>query len=277
MEGSRSKPRVQEYMTEDVVSVSPDTTVEDIINLVNRNEGHTGFPVTDDGKVKGFVSAKRMLGKPMDMPVKELMNTDLIVAEPEMKVNDAARVILRSGIQKLPVVEEDGSLVGIISNSDVVRSQIERVTPSKVWSLMETLESIHEVEVDQERRTVPIHSLTPTQEKVYADELEGRTYELKRGLAEPLIVIDKGDTKVLVDGHHRVIAAKNLGIQEMDAYVIVVPDDVELGLEKTAAKSGLRTLRDVRIVDYAHHPLIEATHYGEEGEPEVDLKEELGE
>ena len=264
-------------MTEDVVSVETDTTVGDIIDMVRESEGHTGFPVTEDGKVKGFVSAKSLLGEPEDREVSEIMSTDLIVAEPDMKVNDAARVILRSGIQKLPVVsEEDGNLVGIISNSDVVRSQIERVTPSKVWSLMETMESIHGVEVSEERGTVSIHSLTPTQEKVYADELEGRTYELRRGLAEPLIVIEKGDKKVLVDGHHRVIAAKRLGIEEMDAYIIIVPRDIELGLEKTAEQSGLRTIRDVRVVDYAHHPLIEATHYKEE-ESEVKKNDDFGE
>jgi IMP dehydrogenase len=59
---------------------------------------------------------------------------------------------------------------------------------------------------------------------VYADELEGRTYELERGLAEPLVV-----------------------------------KDVELGMAKTAEKEGLETLDDVKVVDYARHPLVETT------------------
>ena len=261
MEASSSNAKVREYMTADVATVAPGDTVGDVIAFIRENEGHSGFPVVDDGKVQGFVSATSMLGVEETTPIESVMATDLIVADPEMKVNDAARVILRSGIQKLPVVDDDGTLLGIISNSDVIRSQIERVTPSKVWKLMNTLEEIHDIEIDESRREVPIADLVPTQERIYADELEGRTYELKRGLAEPLIVIEKGRRRILVDGHHRVIAAKQLGIETMDAYVIEIDASVELGMEKTARESGLETLDDVEIVDYARHPLIEATHY----------------
>ncbi len=267
-----SKPKVRDYMTEDVATVSSEDTVEDVIEKMMNEEAHSGFPVVDassgrNGELLGFVTAKRLLGRDELERVGEVMATKLVVAEPDMRVNDAARVILRSGMQKLPVVDEDGMLLGIISNSDVIRSQIERVTPSKVWKLMRTLESIHDTEVDEERREVPIDELVPTQDKIYADELDGRSYELKRGLAEPLIVVERGDVLVLVDGHHRVIAADRLGIEEMDAYVIVVDEDIELGLEKTARESGLEGLEDVKVVDYARHPLMEATRY--EGSKEV--------
>jgi len=264
---SSSKPKVEEYMTEDVVTVSPDDTVGDVIDRMVNDKGHSGFPVVDDseranGRLQGFVTAKRLLGRDEHERVDGVMATNLVVAEPEMKVNAAARVILRSGIQKLPVVDDDGVLVGIISNSDVIRSQIERATPSKVWKLMRTLESIHDTKLTEERREVPIDELVPTQERIYADELDGRSYELRNGLAEPVIVVERGGAHVLVDGHHRAIAADRLGIEEMDAYVIVVGDDVEeLGLEKTADDAGLETLEDVEVVDYARHPLIEATRY----------------
>ena len=271
METSSSKPKVRDYMTEEVATVSSDDTVGDVIQKMMNDESHSGFPVVDEssgrnGELLGFVTAKRLLGRDELERVGEVMATELVVAEPDMRVNDAARVILRSGIQKLPVVDEDGMLVGIISNSDVIRSQIERVTPSKVWKLMRTLESIHDTEVSEERREVPIDRLIPTQEKIYADELDGRSYELKRGLAEPLIVVERGDNLILVDGHHRVIAANRLGIEKMDAYVIVVDEDIELGLEKTARESGLETLEDVNVVDYARHPLIEATRYSSDAD-----------
>jgi len=271
MGDSSSKPLVREYMSEEVVTVAPDDTVGEVIDKMTDKTGHSGFPVAEDGKLRGFVTAKRLLGRDELTPVSEVMATNLIVAESDMRVDDAARVILRSGIQKLPVVGDDGTLVGLISDSDVIRSQIERVTPSKVWKLMETLESIHETTVEEERREVPINELTPTQERIYADELDGRSYELKRGLAEPVIVIESGDELVLVDGHHRTIAANRLGIEEMDAYVIVIDEDVELGMMETAEKAGLENLEDVEIVDYAHHPLIEATRY--EGDPDVNTTE----
>jgi IMP dehydrogenase len=262
-----SSPNVKGYMTRDVATVSPDETVRAAVERI-LNSDHNGFPVTDGRTVVGFVSAPDLLSADEDAPVFTIMSDDIIVAHPEMEVNDAARVILRSGIQKLPVVDDAGNLVGIISNTDVIRSQIERATPEKVGKLMRTLEEIHDVSTSEERRQVRLDDLIPTQARVYADELEGRRYELERGLAEPLVVIDNPSasgeveddgTLVLADGHHRVMAAHRLGIEEMDAYVIAIADHVELGMEKTARKEGLQSITDIEVVDYARHPLVETT------------------
>lgn len=253
------KPKVKDYMTREVSTVSPDETVGNIAQRIAESDGHNGFPVCDGRKVEGFVSARDLLLADDDEPIFKVMAQELIVAHPEMDVNDAARVILRSGIQKLPVVDDAGNLVGIISNTDVIRSQIERATPEKVGKLMQTLETIHDIDVYEKRQRVALDKLIPTQGKVYADELEGRTYELERGLAEPLVVIENGGKILLADGHHRVMAAHRLGIEEMDAYVIVVDNNVELGMEKTAKKENLHSLDDVAVVDYARHPLVETT------------------
>ena len=260
------KPRVKEYMTRDVATVSPDATVREVAARIAESNDHSGFPVCERRRVEGFVSAQDLLLSDDNDPIFRVMATDIIVAHPEMKVTDAARVILRSGIQKLPVVDDAGNLVGIISNSDVIRSQIERATPEKVVKLMQTLENIHNVEFSQERRTVNLYELIPTQGRVYADELEGRRYELEHGLAEPLVVIDNGGTLLLADGHHRTLAADRLGIDEMDAYVVVVDRKIDLGMARTAEKEGLESLEDIEIVDYARHPLVETTERLKSGE-----------
>ena len=255
----RSSPYVNDYMTQDVVTVSPDETVGEVAAMIAGSEEHSGFPVCDRRRVEGFVSARDLLLANDEDPIFKVMTTDLIVAHPEMKVTDAARVILRSGIQKLPVVDDAGNLVGIISNADVIRSQIERATPEKVGKLRRTLENIHGISLDQERREVELAGLVPTQTKVYADELEGRRYELERGLAEPLVVIDNAGQVLLADGHHRVMAAHRLGMETMDAYVIVIRDRIDLGMAKTAEREGLESLDDVNVVDYARHPLVQTT------------------
>jgi IMP dehydrogenase len=254
-----SRPTVGEYMTRDVSTVGLDETVASVAQRIAESDDFSGLPVTDDGQVKGFISARDLLLADEDDEIATVMTEDIIVAHPQMAVQDAARVILRSGIQKLPVVDDDGALVGIISNADVVRSQIERATPGKVDKLARTLGNIHGVSTHEERRTVRLSELTPTQPTVYADELEGRVYELERGLAEPLVVIDNGGDLVLADGHHRVKAALRLGIETMDANVIVLDETVELGMSETAADSGLESVADIRIDDYARHPLVERT------------------
>jgi IMP dehydrogenase len=253
-------PTVQDYMTRDVATVSPDATVREVAERIGETDDHSGFPVCDGRHVEGFVSARDLLLEDDSEPIFRIMTTDILVAHPEMKLDDAARVILRSGIRRLPVVDDAGNLVGIISNADVIRSQIERATPGKVDKLLRTLENIHGVDAREERREVPLADLTPTQGKVYADELEGRRYELERGLAEPLVVIETPDDLLLADGHHRSKAASRLDIEEMDAYVIVIDEPVELGMAETARQENLDSIADIEAVDYAHHPLVETTH-----------------
>jgi IMP dehydrogenase len=251
--------KVDDYMTSDVATVSPTDTVSTVARRIAESDGHNGFPVTEGRRVQGYVNARDLLLADDDALIFTVMSDDLIVAHPDMNIDDAARVILRSGIQKLPVVDDADNLVGIITNTDVVRSQIERATPEKVGKLMRTLEGIHDMSVHEERRTVTLADLIPTQARVYADELDGRAYELEQGLAEPLVVIDNGGTMLLADGHHRVMAASRLGIEEMEAYVIVVDESITLGMQRTAEKEGLQTIDDIDVVDYARHPLVEAT------------------
>lgn len=125
-----TKPRVGDYMTTDVETVAPDDTVATVTERI-ATSGHDGFPVCIGRRVEGFVSATDLLLKDDDEPVSSVMSKDLMVADPDMAVSDAGRVILRSGIRKLPVVDDDRNLVGIITNADVVRSQIERATRRK--------------------------------------------------------------------------------------------------------------------------------------------------
>ncbi len=72
-------------------------------------------------------------------------------------------------------------------------------------------------------------------------------------------MIDNDGTLLLADGHHRVLAADQLGIDEMDAYVIVIDYEIELGMAETAEKEGLEGIQDIDIVDYARHPLVQTT------------------
>jgi predicted transcriptional regulator len=253
------KKKVKDYMTYDVVTVDVHGSAKDVIETI-RTTQHDGFPVVNKKEVVGYISARDLLFVYPNTPVERIMSRHLIVADPEMSINDAARVIFRSGIQKLPVVDENNQLIGIISNADVIRSQIEHVSPEKVFKFIETLKTLHEVQPTLKRGTVAIDDLLPTQSRIYEDELEGRMYEIKKGLAEPLIVVKRPGRLILVDGHHRTIAAKRLGIKTLDAYVIEINENIELGMEKTARAMNLKTLDDVQVMDYARHPLVALTH-----------------
>ena len=253
------RKKVRDYMTYDVITIDLHGTIRDVIEKIQSSK-HDGFPVVEGKEVVGYIAARDLISVAPGTPVEQVMSRHLIVADPEMNISDAARVIFRSGIQKLPVVNEQNELLGIISNSDVLRSQIEHVSPEKVYNFMTTLKKLHGVEPTLSRGTVPIADLVPTQSKIYEDELEGRMYEIKKGLAEPLIVVRRPGKTILVDGHHRAIAAMRLGIKMLDAYIIEIAEDIDLGLERTAQSLNLRSLDDIQVLDYARHPLVAVTH-----------------
>jgi len=253
-----AKLKVADYMTRSVVTLSPEDTVEDAINLIEKT-GHDGFPVVDkNGILVGYVSSIDLLKKDPKTKIKDVMKKEVHVAREFMSLKDVARVMFRTGHSKLPVVDERGRLVGIISNADVIRSQIERATPEKVEKLKRTLEKIHGVTVEIERGKVDVNRLIPTQTKVYADELRGRIHELRKGLAEPIVVIKKDNRYYLVDGHHRAVASLKIGQKELDAYILKVPENVELGMEKLVRRKGIKSLKDIEIVEEGH-PLVEIT------------------
>lgn len=254
------KIKVEDYMIRNVVSLPPDISVEEATKRLISTEFH-GLPVSENGKLVGFITAKELLraaSKPAAR-IKDIIRKGTISVPPEMDIDDAARILFRYGLRNLPVVDKEGKLIGMISNIDIVRSHIERATPSKVMMIKAFLESKHKIRINVKRRVIPIESLRPTQHEVYADELRGRQYEIKRGLVEPIIVVQKKDHYLLIDGHHRVLAAKAMGVRQFTAFVLEPSIDVELGLEKTATERGLFTMDDVKIIEGSHHPLVEVT------------------
>jgi len=253
------KQKVADYMTKNVITLSPDDTVDDAIRIIEKT-GHDGFPVVEnDGTLVGYISSLDLLKKDLKSKIRNVMTRSLYVAREYMDLKDAARVMFRTGHSKLPVVDENGRIQGIITNTDIIRSQIERADPTKVMKLKETIEKVHGTEVKTYTDKVHVDNLIPTQTKIFADELRGRIYEIKRGLAEPIIVIKKDKSYYLVDGHHRVVAAKKLGIEVLDAYVLEVSGDVELGMEKLVKKKGIRSIRDIEVIEDTSHPLVEIT------------------
>ncbi|MGB9636782.1 MAG: CBS domain-containing protein [Thermoplasmata archaeon] len=253
--------KVRDYMVTNVEFVYAEYTVRETIAMVLKSRHH-GFPVVNkDKKLVGFVSVKELLRNinEMDRKISDVIKKGTYTATPEMAIDDAARILFRYGLRDLPVIDENGTLVGIISNLDVLRSHFDRATPSKLQTLKAMLENRYGISVTVDREGVPIDELVPTQWEVFQDELEGRKYEIEKGLAEPLLVIRKPDKLVLVDGHHRALAARSMGLKIFKAIVINFPLKTELGLERIARDKGVHKLEDIKIITDVQHPLVEIT------------------
>jgi CBS domain-containing protein len=258
--------RVRDYMVLEVEHLSRTTTVGEAIGRLMKSRHH-GMPVTDEGgKLVGFVSAKELLRHCTEtsLPIERIIRPGTYTATPEMALDDVARIMFRFGLRDLPITDEHGVLCGIVSNLDIVRSHFERATPAKAETLKNLMAERYQLPFAFRRGIVPIERLTPTQWKVYEDELEGRRYELERGFAEPLLVLQKADKWILIDGHHRALAAREMGLTQLQAFILTCEkphefSQMELGLERTATEHRLRTLADIEVDRTGHHPLIEVT------------------
>jgi CBS domain-containing protein len=257
---------VREYMVLAVEHVFLTTTIGEATDRLIRSRHH-GLPVTDsEGHLAGFVSAKELLRNQSkrDLPLSSILRRGTYTAQPETALDDAARVMFRFGLRDLPIVDGQGRLCGVISNLDIVRSHFERASPLKADTLRRLLSDRYKTTFSMRRGVVPIGELRPTQWKVFEDELEGRRYELERGFAEPVLVVEKGGHWLLVDGHHRALAAREMGLTQLQAFILKADqpaefDPQEIGLERTAKERHLESLADIEIDRSTHHPLVEVT------------------
>jgi len=258
--------RVRDYMILEVEHLRSTTTIQEAIGKLTKSRHH-GLPVTDaSGKLVGFVSAKELLRHAAEgaTPIAQIIRPGTYTAYPDTGLDDAARIMFRFGLRDLPIIDERGRLCGILSNLDIVRSHFERASPMKADTLKRLLSERYSLPFSFRRGLVPISRLTPTQWKVFEDELEGRRYELERGFAEPVLVVQKGDDWILVDGHHRALAAREMGLTQLQAFILTCdrPEEFatkETGFERLARDHHLTTVEDIEIDRSSHHPLIEVT------------------
>lgn len=111
-------------MTDDVAVVSPDTTVLEVAQLMQKHDVGA-VPVCEGANVVGLVTDRDIVvrniahGKdPHQTPVKEVMTTQVKSADPEMSLSQAAEIMAAEQIRRLPVVEGN-RLVGMLSLGDL--------------------------------------------------------------------------------------------------------------------------------------------------------------
>jgi len=123
IEGNRhASVQTRDLMSFPVFSISSDTKMKKVA-LLMREEGCTGVPIVDNGKLVGIISRRdfRKIKKESQLkaPVKAFMSTNVKQIDPEQSPMEAARLMVKHDIGRLPVVE-DGKIIGIITRSDAM-------------------------------------------------------------------------------------------------------------------------------------------------------------
>jgi CBS domain-containing protein len=121
--------KVSEVMTSDVQTVSADQTAREAANFMLRAEAGS-IPVTDGDKVIGIITDRDIAvrgvaeGRGPDTPVRELMSDGIICAHEDDDVQDVAKRMSQEQVRRLPVLDHDKRLVGIVSLGDLARETL---------------------------------------------------------------------------------------------------------------------------------------------------------
>ncbi len=152
------KEKVEEIMTRNVIAVKEDDSVQDVATVFKTNH-IAGAPVVNDREeVVGVISEadilkvldtfrwytpivttldllhihgekshdiQRDIEKVGTMSVKEVMSPNPETVAPDTFIDDAAQIMHSTGFNRLPVVDETGKLVGIVTRADIVASLYE--------------------------------------------------------------------------------------------------------------------------------------------------------
>jgi CBS domain-containing protein len=132
---------IVDVMTRDVLSVTPETSVR-AAALLMIEKRISGLPVVDDGVVVGVISeadfvakdssrtwfSRALLGQEDGMfagveKVGGMMSRDVVSIPVSATVQDAARLMTRHNVNRLPVIEH-GGMVGIVTRSDLIRAYV---------------------------------------------------------------------------------------------------------------------------------------------------------
>ncbi|MEP6786906.1 MAG: CBS domain-containing protein [Acidobacteriota bacterium] len=136
-----SRLRCREIMTKNVRTATRDMSVSDVAALM-RDGDMGAVPVVDGGKLVGIVTDRDIVvrvvaeGKDSATPINEAMTSELFTVTPDEFVFEAIRLMGDKQIRRVPVIDKNGDLVGIIAIADVaLETEDER-------EIAETLEEI---------------------------------------------------------------------------------------------------------------------------------------
>jgi CBS domain-containing protein len=132
---------VQDVMTSNPTSIDANSSVVEAARIMKQED--VGIvPIVQSGRLVGTVTdrdiAVRVVdqGKdPQSVSVREIASTDLVTIDPQQDLDEALRLMASHQVRRLPVVEEDGRLVGIVAQADVAREADDKKTGDLVQDI----------------------------------------------------------------------------------------------------------------------------------------------
>ncbi|MFH0876362.1 MAG: IMP dehydrogenase [archaeon] len=119
----RKVKRYSNWIISDPVTISPENTILEAKELIEK-KGYSSFPVVDNDNMLIGILTKRDIRCVSDDStlIKEAMVFDPITTHVSVTKNEALKILHENKIEKLPVVDKEGHLAGIITLKDIVRT-----------------------------------------------------------------------------------------------------------------------------------------------------------
>ena len=118
---------VREFMTANPCAIDADKSVAYAAKMM-KDEDVGLAPIVEGDRLIGTVTdrdiAIRVVAEGKDhetTTVREIASTQLVTIDPDQDLDEAVRLMAQHQVRRLPVVEEDGKLVGVVAQADIAR------------------------------------------------------------------------------------------------------------------------------------------------------------
>jgi CBS domain-containing protein len=128
---------IQEAMTPNPTTIEATTKAQEAARIM-KSEDVGSLPIVEGGKLIGVVTDRDLAiriiaeAKGIDTPVAEIASKDVVTIDPQQSLEEAARLMANNQVRRLPVVEEDGKLVGILAQADIAQAGHDSLTGETV-------------------------------------------------------------------------------------------------------------------------------------------------
>ena len=132
---------IRDLMTKNPCSIDADKPVAYAAEMMKKEDVGIA-PVVEGDRLVGTLTDRDIVVRvvadgrdPQQVKVRDVASRDLVTVDPQQGLDEALRLMARHQVRRLPVVEEDGRLVGVVAQADVA----EEAKPKKVGELVEEI------------------------------------------------------------------------------------------------------------------------------------------
>lgn len=221
-----------DIMNTPVKTILKDTKIKLAYKIMYRM-GYGGLPIVDEGKIIGIIT-RNSVDKALNhgfsnAPVSAYMTSEVVTADINISVEELKALVVEKGIGRVPIVDEEGKILGIVTRTDILKSIYNKNPIRKAKKLKFQSEIKNNIE-----EVVPAELLKLLKIIEAVSKKRGEKVFLVGGIVRDLILgINNKDIDIVVEGDgikfalelKEILGAKKVRIHEKFKTAVVVVDD----------------------------------------------------